>query len=166
MLILIGLWGPHDSHQAPGPSSDRYTFGGFARCALDSTPSELYRRYTAKLLRCHRRAGQNPSQLGTTAANPNRTCARAPLTDSERSLVERRGLLILSLAPVEQGQVIEGGSGRGMLRPQGLLSDSERALVERLGLLVLASTPVDRRQSVQAAGEIDMLRLRHLFTDG
>src|SRR5258708_5891101 len=58
------------------------------------------------------------------------------LSDSQRLLEERLGLLILSLVLVEQCQVVEALGCVGMIKTQRLLSDSQRLLKEQFGLLI------------------------------
>jgi hypothetical protein len=62
--------------------------------------------------------------------------AQRLLTNVERSLVERFGLHVLPLFPIERRQVVETDGGVRMVFAQRLLADVESALVERFGFPV------------------------------
>jgi hypothetical protein len=49
------------------------------------------------------------------------------------------------LALVEQCQIVEAGSGVGVVRPQRFLLDGEGALVQRFGFPVAALVAIDLR---------------------
>ena len=60
------------------------------------------------------------------------------LPDGQRPLVERLGLLVESLLPVNLGEVVEALADIGMVWAEGLLPDRQRPPVKRLGLRVTA----------------------------
>ena len=66
--------------------------------------------------------------------------------DRQRALEKGLGLLVFTLAFVEQGQVIDALSQVGVFGTQYLFPDRQRALVKRLSLLVFAFGSVKRCQ--------------------
>jgi len=56
--------------------------------------------------------------------------AKRFLIDNQCSLVERYGLFVLALNPVEACQIVEAGSGAGMVRWKCFLVGGQRSLVE------------------------------------
>ena len=86
------------------------------------------------------------------------------LRNRQGTLVERFGLRIASLRPVEECQVMEGSGCAGIVRRERLLADRQGTLVERFSFLVPALVVVEHRQTVQAPGESDRVRFKHLFT--
>src|SRR6266700_3093439 len=64
--------------------------------------------------------------------------AQHSLEGRQRASVERLGLLVLALFPVEDCQVIEGTQGVGMLSPQHTLTDRQVPCPEWFCLPVLA----------------------------
>jgi len=55
-------------------------------------------------------------------------------------LIERLGLLVAALRPIEFGEIVEGDGDRGVVGAEGLFEDGEGALVERLDPTTYAST--------------------------
>ncbi len=81
------------------------------------------------------------------------------------TLVERLGLGVAALAPLEHGQVVERGADIGVVGAERLLADREGALVERLGLGVAALGPVQLGQVVERRGDIGVVGAQRLFAD-
>ena len=67
---------------------------------------------------------------------------------------------------VEDGQVIETGSGVGVLGSQHAFADGQGALEERLGFLVLPLVGVEECQVIETAGGFGVLGSQHAFVDG
>src|SRR5579859_4137653 len=80
-----------------------------------------------------------------------------PLSDGKGTLIERLGLLILSLSRVDLCQSIEGMGYVGMRLSQGLLPNVQGTLVERFCLLVLALLEGELRQIVERKSEMRIL---------
>ena len=59
--------------------------------------------------------------------------------DGQGALVERLGLLVLALVPVEDCQVVEQGIGVGIIAPVHSFPNGERASHEWLGFLILST---------------------------
>ena len=60
------------------------------------------------------------------------------LADGEGAFVQRLGLGIAALRPVEHREVVETGADIRVLRAERLLADGEGAFVQRLGLGIAA----------------------------
>ncbi|KAF3837217.1 hypothetical protein F7725_004681, partial [Dissostichus mawsoni] len=100
------------------------------------------------------------------------------LSDLQRSLAQRFGLLVFPSLSVQDGQVVEGGGHSGVILPQRLLSDGQRVVqqilqslfAERHGHLVAALRGVLDHQVVQRpeAGRdlVAPLLSRHLSAAG
>ena len=59
--------------------------------------------------------------------------------------VERLGLGVAALGPIQLGQVVEGRADAGVVGAERLLANRQRALVQRLGLGVAALALVQIR---------------------
>ena len=66
--------------------------------------------------------------------------------------MERLGLGIFRVVPVDLRQVVEARGRVGMFRPQRLPPDRQRPLDERLGLGIPALVKMNLSQSVEARG--------------
>src|SRR5260370_6550551 len=74
------------------------------------------------------------------------------LSNRQRPLVERFGLLVLPLRVVDVCQVIEGDADVWMIKTEHFLKDRQRALVKWFGLLVLPLRVVDVCQITKRPG--------------
>src|SRR6266480_4812323 len=92
--------------------------------------------------------------------------AKHLLVDGQCTLVERFGLAVLALVPVEQCQLVECIRYIGMVGAKHLLTDGERSLVERFGLAVLALLFIECCQTVETVCYVGMIGAKHLLTDG
>ena len=66
------------------------------------------------------------------------------LADGEGAFVQRLGLGVAALRPVERREVVETGGDIRVLRAERLLADGEGAFVQRLGLGIAALRPVEQ----------------------
>ena len=88
------------------------------------------------------------------------------LIDSEYSLQEQLGLLVLAPVSVEPCQVVAGGYRVGVLKAQHALADHQGALVEWLSLSVLALFLVKPGQLMQRSGCVGVIWTQCLFANG
>ena len=80
--------------------------------------------------------------------------------------MQRLGLGIAALLPVEHREVVETGGDIRMLGTERLLADGEGAFVQRLGLGIAALRLVERREVIETGGDIRMLGAERLLADG
>src|SRR5436190_2144093 len=92
--------------------------------------------------------------------------AKHLFVDGQCTLVERFGLAVLALVPVEQCQLVECIRYVGMVGAKHLLTDGERTLVERFGLAVLALVMIEHCQIIETERYVGMIGAKHLLTDG
>src|SRR5260370_21868701 len=85
------------------------------------------------------------------------------LSNRQRPLVERFGLLVLPLRVVDVCQVIEGDADVWMIKTEHLLFDRQRALVKWFGLLVLPLRVVDVCQITQRPGRFSVSKVWNLL---
>src|SRR5260370_25868750 len=81
------------------------------------------------------------------------------LSNGQRPLVERFGLLVLPLRVVDVCQVIEGDADVWMIKTEHFLKDRQRALVKWFGLLVLPLRVVEVGQIIKRPGGVRVIRL-------